>query len=199
VAAAEGLLLEADARVFDTGDYAVGADADEGDDGGAPAFDFGFEALAAGAKFVVGELIGARGSALDDVGDAEFEIEKERSFKGGKQARSEAAAVEGGPETVAGAAEVAANGGRVEAGVDASEEDDQVFGDEIRNELVVSGEYLSLGWFPGCGKCPFQRAASLERILFSAVVEFVVMTNAPFNSITSGRNERRHRHTGCGQ
>ena len=41
VAAAEGGLLEADAGVFDAGDDAVGADADEGDDGGAPAFDFG--------------------------------------------------------------------------------------------------------------------------------------------------------------
>ena len=43
VAAAEGVLLEADAGVFDAGDDAVGADADEGDDCGAPAFDFGFE------------------------------------------------------------------------------------------------------------------------------------------------------------
>ena len=59
VAAAEGVFLEADAGVFDAGDDAVGADADEGDDGGAPAFDFGFETLAAGAKFVVGEFIGA--------------------------------------------------------------------------------------------------------------------------------------------
>src|SRR5277367_1800478 len=82
VAAAERGLLEADAGVSDAGDNAVGADADEGDDGGAPAFDFGFEALAAGAKFVVGELIGARGSALDDVGDSEFEVEKEGFFKG---------------------------------------------------------------------------------------------------------------------
>ena len=60
MAAAEGVLLEADAGVFDAGDDAVGTDADEGDDGGAPAFDFGFESLAAGAKFVVGEFIGVR-------------------------------------------------------------------------------------------------------------------------------------------
>src|SRR6476469_466082 len=58
VAAAEGGLLEADAGVFDAGDDAVGADADKGDDGGAPAFDFDLEALAAGAKFVGGEFIG---------------------------------------------------------------------------------------------------------------------------------------------
>jgi hypothetical protein len=35
VAAAEGLLLEADAGIFDAGDNAVRTDADEGDDGGA--------------------------------------------------------------------------------------------------------------------------------------------------------------------
>ena len=82
VAAAKGVLLEADAGVFDAGDDAVGSDADKGDDGGAPAFDFGLEALAAGAKFVGGEFIGAGGGAFDDVGDAEFEVEKEGFFKG---------------------------------------------------------------------------------------------------------------------
>ena len=101
--------FEADAGVFDAGDDAVGTDADEGDDGGVPAFDFGFESLPAGAEFVVGELIGAGGSAIDDVGDAEFEVEQERLFKGGEEARREAAGVEGGPEAVAGAAE---SGGR---------------------------------------------------------------------------------------
>src|SRR5436190_23542773 len=83
VSAAEGSLLEADAGVFDAGDDAVGSDADKGDDGRAPAFDFGPEALAASAKFVVGEFIGAGGRAFDDVGDAEFQVEKEGFFKGG--------------------------------------------------------------------------------------------------------------------
>jgi hypothetical protein len=133
VATTEGVFLEADSGIFDAGNDAVGADADEGDDGGAPTFNFGCEALAAGAKFVVREFIGAGGGALDDVGDAEFQAEKEGSFKGGKVARGEAAAVEGGPEAVAGAAEVAADGGGVEPRVDAGEEDDEVFGDEIRD------------------------------------------------------------------
>src|SRR5437868_8256280 len=127
VAAAEEVLLEADAGIFDAGDDAVGSDADEGDDGGAPAFDFGFEALAAGAKFVVGEFIGAGGGAFDDIGDAESEVKKEGFFKRRQETRGEAAAVEGGPEAVAGAAEVVADGGSVETGVDASEEDDEVF------------------------------------------------------------------------
>jgi len=139
VAAAEKGRLEADARVFDSGDDAIRMDADEGDDGWAPAFDFGLEALAAGAKFIVGEFIGAGGGAFDDVRDAESEVEKEGSFKGGEEARGEAAAVESGPEAVAWPAEMTADGGGVEAWVDAREEDDEVFGDEIRYKLVVRG------------------------------------------------------------
>ena len=50
--------------------------------------------------------------------------------------------MEGGPEAVAGAAEVVADGGSVEAWVDAGEEDNEVLGDEIRDELVVRGEEL---------------------------------------------------------
>jgi hypothetical protein len=164
VAAAEEVLLEADPGVLYAGDDAVGSDTDEGDHCGAPAFDFGFEELAAGAKFVVGEFISAGGGAFDDVGDAEFEVEKEGAFKGGEKAGSEAATVEGRPEAVTGAAEVAADGGGVEAGVDAGEEDDEIFGGKIRDELVVRGEELGFGGFPGGGQCPIHTAGSLERI-----------------------------------
>ncbi len=181
VAAAERGLLEADTGVFDVGDYAIGADADEGNDGGAPAFDFGLKSLAAGAKFVVGEFIGAGGGAFDDVGDAVLEVEKERFFKGREEARSESTAVKGGPEAVAGAAKVVADGGGVEAGVDAGEEDDEVFGGEIRDELVVRSEELGFGGLPGGGQCPNHRAAPLEDILSSPVVVLVVMTKAPSN------------------
>ncbi len=146
VAAAEEVLLKADAGVFDAGDDAVGTDADEGDDGGAPAFDFGFEAFAAGAKFVVGEFIGAGGGAIDDIRNAEFVVEKEIAFKWGEESRREAAGVEGGPEAVAGPAEVAADGGGVEAGVDAGEEDDEVFGDEIRDAACCVRRGAGLWW-----------------------------------------------------
>jgi len=74
VTAAEQLLLKADAGVFIPGDDAVGANADKGDDRGAPAFDFGCETLAAGAKFFAGQFIGARRGAFDDVGDAKFQF-----------------------------------------------------------------------------------------------------------------------------
>ena len=65
--------------------------------------------------------------------------------------------MEGAPEAVAGAAEVAADGGGVQAGVDAGEEDDEVLGDEIRDELVVRGEELGFGGFPGGGQCPVHK------------------------------------------
>jgi len=161
VAAAEGPALESDAGVFNAGDDAVGTDADEGDDGRAQAFHFGFEATAAGAKLVVGQFIGTGRGAIDDVGDPELEVEQEIAFKGGEEARREAAAVEGGPEAVAGAAEVAADGGRVEAGVDAGEEHDEVFGGQIRDALVARSEELGLGRFPGGGQFPFQKGVFL--------------------------------------
>src|SRR5438477_1760757 len=60
--------------------------------------------------------------------------------------------MEGGPEAVAGAAEMPADGGGVEAGVDAGEENDEVSGSEVRDELVVCCEELGLGRFPGSGQ-----------------------------------------------
>ena len=167
VAAAEGGLLKTDAGVFDARNDAVGADADEGDDGRAPAFDLGLEALGACTKFVVCEFIGAGGGAFDDIGDAEFEIEKEVFFKGGEEARGEAAGVEGGPEAVAGAAEVVADGRGVEAGIDADEEDDEVFGSKIRDDPVVRGQELGFGGLPGGGQCPILGFIRLNLLFFS--------------------------------
>ena len=81
-AAAEEGFLEADVGVFDAGDDAVRVNACEGDDGRAQSLDLGFEALSAGAEFIVGEFVGADGGAVDEVGDAEFEVEEEGFFKG---------------------------------------------------------------------------------------------------------------------
>ena len=160
VAAAEGIFLEADAGVFNAGNYPVRANAHERDNRGTPTFDFGFKPLASGAKFVLGEFIRTRSSALDHVGYPEFKIEKERSFKRGKEPRRKATAVERGPEAVTGPAEMAADSGRVQARIDASEKDDEVFGDKIRDELVMRGKDLSFGGLPGRGQCPFHMAAS---------------------------------------
>ena len=77
VTAAEELVLTADAGILVAGDNAILPDANKGDDGGSPAFDFCFEASAAGSQFVVRELIGAGRCALDDVRDPELEVEEE--------------------------------------------------------------------------------------------------------------------------
>ena len=73
--------------------------------------------------------------------------------------------MEGWPKAVAGAAEVAADGSGIQAGVDAGEEDDEIFGDEIRDVLVARGEELGFGGFPGCGRSRIHMAALLEGIL----------------------------------
>lgn len=161
MAPAEGSLLEAYASVSDSGDDTVWTNADESDDGGTPAFDFCLEMCATGAKFFVGEFIGASGRAIHDVGDAEFEIEKQGFFKRRKDTRSEPASMQGGPETVAWTAEVVANGGGVQTRIDAGEEDDEVLGDEIRHKLVVRSEELIFGGFPGRKYRPIHRAGSL--------------------------------------
>lgn len=109
----------ADAGVFDARDNAIGTDADKGNDRWSQAFYFGFESLAARTKFVVGEFIGAGGGARDDVRDPEFKVEKEITFKRREETRRKTAAVQCRPKTVAGTAEVPADGGGVEAGVDA--------------------------------------------------------------------------------
>lgn len=140
--------MQADTGIFVAGDYAVRTNADEGDDGGAPTFNFGFKALTAGAKFADRKFIGASGGAFDDVSDAKFEVEQEGALKRSEEAWSETAVVESGPEAVARAAEVSADGGCIEAGVDAGEENDEVFGDEIRDALVDRCKELGFRGFP---------------------------------------------------
>ena len=132
---------------------------DKGDDGRTPAFDFYQEAPPAGAKLVVAEFIRAGGGAIDDVGDAELEVEKKGFFKRGEEARSESAAVQGGPEAIARATEVAADGGGVEARVDARKEHDEVFGCEIRYALVTRREDLCFAGLPRSDRCPMHMVA----------------------------------------
>lgn len=59
--------------------------------------------------------------------------------------------MQGRPEAVARAAEVVADGGRVQTRVDAREQDDEVLSGKIWNELVVCREELGLGGLPGSG------------------------------------------------
>ena len=159
-AASEKGLLETDSSVFDTRDDAVGLNANKGDDGRTPASDFRLEAPAAGAKLVIGEFIRAGSGAINDVGNAELEVEKKGFLKRGEEARSESAAVQGGPKAISRAAEVSADGGGIEAGVDARKEHDEVFGGEIRYALVTRCEDLGFARLPGSNRCPIHMAAS---------------------------------------
>ena len=142
VTAAEGLVLKADAGILVAGDNAIRPDANKGDDGGSPAFDFRLEALTAGSQFVARQLIGAGGCALDDVRDAELEVEKQCFFKRRKESWRKAAAVQGRPKAIAGPTKVMADGRGVKAGVDPAEQHAQPRRDYVGDGLVARREEL---------------------------------------------------------
>jgi hypothetical protein len=81
VAIAEEFLLETNAGAVVARDDAVRTDADEGDNPRPPSLDFGFEPLAAGAKFLVGEFVGARRWAAYDIRNAIAKLEKKIAFE----------------------------------------------------------------------------------------------------------------------
>ena len=60
-----------------------------------------------------------------------------------------------------------ADGGGVEPGVDACEEDDEVFCGKIRDDHAVRGEELGFGGLPRGGQCLIHSAASWEGILLA--------------------------------
>jgi hypothetical protein len=78
---------------------------------------------AAGLELVAGEFRGLRGGPGDQVGDAQPVFGQQLLLARGQQAGGEARGVQRGPEPVAGAREVVAGRRRVQAGVDAAEED----------------------------------------------------------------------------
>lgn len=158
VTAPEAVLLEAHPGIFDARDNPIGADAHEGGHGGPPAFDFGFKAPAARAKFLAGEFIGARGGPVNQICDSEIQIEKEGTLKGREEPRGESAVVECGPKAVARPAEVMADGGGVKTWIDADEKHDEVFRNEIPDTLVTRSEDLSFGRFPGDWQFPIHSA-----------------------------------------
>ena len=70
--------------------------------------------------------------------------------------------MEGGPKAVAGSAEVTADNGCIEPGVNAGKENDEVFSDEVRDEFVARGEELGLGGFLGRGHCAFHNTHAIR-------------------------------------
>jgi hypothetical protein len=60
---------------------------------------------------------------------------------------------------------MSAYGGGVKAGIDAGKENDEIFSDEIWNNLVFRRKELGFGGFPRDGQCRIHRAKSLRDIL----------------------------------
>ena len=58
---------------------------------------------------------------------------------------------------------MATDGGGIETGVDAGEEDDEIFRDEILNALIFRGKELFFGRFPRGDRGPFHGAAPFGR------------------------------------
>src|SRR5262245_36961284 len=129
VAAAEKLLLKTDVSIFVSGDNSERPNPDDGDDRRPPTFDFGCKPLAARAKFVVGQLFCSSRGAPHDIGDAELKIENEIAFKRREKPRRKPAIMKSRPEPIAGSTEVPANRGRIQARIDASEQNDKIFRD----------------------------------------------------------------------
>jgi hypothetical protein len=86
--------------------------------------------------------------------------------------------MQGGPEAVARAAEVAPDGGGVEAGVDAGEEDEEVFRNEIRDKPIVSREELGSGGFPRTGLRPIHKVESQGSIMKPRISQMTSRSNA---------------------
>jgi hypothetical protein len=66
-----------------------------------------------------------------------------------KQPRRKAGAVKRGPEAISGTREVVAGGGRIQAGVDAAEQDLQAGRDDVPQAFAGSRGKLSFAWSGG--------------------------------------------------
>lgn len=133
---------------------AVGGDAENGDGAGAVSADLVEKCAATGEELGARELIGTGRCAGDDVGDTQPERQQLELVAGGEEPRGQAAVVQRGPEPVARATEVATDGCGVQTGVDPDEEHSQAGGDDVGDELGLSGEEVGavgFGWWSGHG------------------------------------------------
>ncbi len=134
---ADGFGLETELGFFAVEGDAVGSDADDGDETRLIAEDFAGEDFSAFAKLVGAELVGHGGGAGTHVGDAKVPFQEAMGVERGDEGRREAAFVHGRPEAVAGPCEMVADGGGVQAGVDADEEDVEIGSDDVGDGFGV--------------------------------------------------------------
>lgn len=96
-------------------------------------------------EFIVRELVSARRSALNQIGESIAEFLKLAAFARREQAICEPHFVKRRPEAIAGAREVIARRARVKAGIDAAEQHLEIRRDDIRDGLADGGSYVGLG------------------------------------------------------
>jgi hypothetical protein len=89
-----------------------------------------------------GQLVGGGRSPVHQVGEPVAELEQLAILRWMEEARREARGMERRPEAVAGPGEVTAGGGRVQAGIDAAEEDFQPRGKDVAQALAVRGRKI---------------------------------------------------------
>lgn len=140
--AREALGLGPDRRIALAGRDAVGADAEERDDARSEAVDLLRERRGA-LEVLLSRELGCRGGCERyDVGDADAGAEQLPLLGRVEQARAEPSAVQRLPEAVTRACEMVPDGRRVQARVDADEEDVELAPDEIRDALAARGREL---------------------------------------------------------
>src|SRR5215471_9882885 len=94
------------------------------------------QSVAAAAQLLRAQLVGPCGGTRRQVGAAEPVARQQSVLVRREQPIGEARAVQRRPEAVARTREVVANSGRVEAGIDAAEEDSQTRRDDVRDARV---------------------------------------------------------------
>ena len=109
----------------------IGADADHRDDAGLIAPYLAFEPLPACSKLIGPELVSGNSGAGDEIGNAAPARQQFLLFPGLEPARRESGSVQGRPEPVAGPRKMVAGGGRVQAGIDAAEQDIESLCDHV--------------------------------------------------------------------
>src|SRR6186713_2512441 len=124
-------VLASDGRLRPTEPDAIGADAEDGHGPWPVADDLGHELASAALELIRGELVGAGRGPRAQVRDPDTETDQRGVFARGEEPRREAGGVHRLPEAIPRAAEVVADRGRVEPGVDAAEEDAQPRRDHV--------------------------------------------------------------------
>jgi hypothetical protein len=124
-------VLPADRRIRLVEAATIGPDAENGDGARPEANGLVHQRARAAGQLLGGELVGARRRARAKVRDSDAQCQQGGVFLRRVEAGGEAGGVKGLPEAVPGPAEMVADGGGVEAGIDTAEQDAQAGRDHV--------------------------------------------------------------------